>query len=476
MVRRTRFVVVLALLLTLVSATGAQAAVPQVAGCSAAAPTFCVTYGAAATTPGSSAAETRAGAPFDLSMAMTNTSASHTSDKPRWFSSVSVDLLSSATAAPLLTPSAQLPDGLLIAGSAAGCPAGADFTFSACTAGYGSALADVSGTGIFDGVHAATFGIQRIVNVHATAAYADYDVQFTACVSTPFGSCVTPTNGDLHLVVAQPPSGQAARSVTLVTAGTSSFGFPGGTANVDYSLDSLTLNLQGTSNQLGNGTAADATYDVLRLPLTCGAVSSSGAATDRASASATVPLSVTIAGCPTVAAVTGVVSDGRVATLTATASSPLGRTIKSYEWAFGDGATATTTGATVQHTYDATAVRGVVVTAIDQFGARSTPLTTMLQPSAITAKGPTKVTKGKKFKLKGSLTSAGSALAGRTLTVQRCKSNGQKCVQVATATTKASGKYAVKVSAKKPSLFVIAYAGGASVFGSSASRVVKVKS
>jgi hypothetical protein len=170
-----------------------------------------------------------------------------------------------------------------------------------------------------------------------------------------------------------------------------------------------------------------------------------------------------------------VVTQSRVAALTATASSPVGRTIASYEWAFGDGTTATTTGPTVQHTYATTAARGVTVTAVDQAGARSAAGTTTLQPSATTASAPAKVVKGKKFKLRGTLTSAGAGLVGRILTVQRCKTSGQKCVQVATATTKASGKYAVKVGIRKKSMFVVTYAGGPAVFGSSASRVVKVK-
>ena len=476
MVRRTGILTLLALFLALCPA-GAGAAVPQVGACSAAAPTFCLSYGAAVMTPGSPAAETRPAAPVDLSIGVTNTSSAHTGDKPRWFASVSADLLSSATAAPLLTPSTAMPDGLMIAGTAAGCPAGMDYSFSSCTAGFGAALADVSGTGgLFDGVHTATFGIQRVVNVHSTPLLVDYDVQFTACVSTLFGPCVSPYNGDLHLQVPQPSGAATTRTVTLAVSGAASFSYPpGGTAIVDYSLDSLTVNLQGTSNMLGNGSAADHAYDVLRLPASCGSVSASGAATDRAGASATVPVSVTIAGCPTVSAVKATVSGERTASLTATASSPIGRSISSYVWEFGDGSTVTTTTPTVQHTYAVAAVRGVVVTALDQLGARAVPATITLNPSATTVKGPAKVTKGKKFKLKGTLTSAGAALAGQTITVQRCNTKGQKCKQVASATTKASGKYAVKVSAKKTSQFVVAYDGGPAVFGSSASRSVKVK-
>ncbi|MDX6373484.1 MAG: hypothetical protein QOD98_2472 [Nocardioidaceae bacterium] len=464
-----------AILLTLVPGSAAQA-VTQTPACSTANPAFCFSFGATVTTPGGAVAETRAAAPFDLSVGMTNTSATHTSDKTRWFATVAVDLLSSATTSPLLTPSSEMPDGLMIAGTAAGCPAGVDYSFSACTAGFGAALADVSGTGgLFDGVRTATFGIQRIVNVHTTPSFVDYDVQYTACVSTPFGACVSPYNGDLHLLVSPPSGGQTLRTLTLVVAGSASFGYPGGTANVDYSLDSLTVNLQGTSNQLGNGSPADHAYNVLRLPPRCGAVSSSGAATDRAGATGSVPQSVTITGCPTVSAVSGVVSGMRVAALSAAAGSPLGRTITAYEWAFGDGTTATTTGPSVQHTYASTADRGVVVTAIDQLGARSAPATTTLSSSAITVSGPAKVTKGKKFKLKGTLTSHGAGLAGRSVTVQRCTAKGQKCKPVATATTKASGKYAVKVSAKKKSLFVVTYAGGPAVFGCSAAHAVKIK-
>lgn len=473
MVRRAWFLAAMVILLALLPGAGAQAAVPLTPACSTADPTYCISYGAAVTTPGSAAAETRAAAPFDLSVGMTNTSATHTNDKTRWFATIAVDLLSSATATPLLTPSSEMPDGLMIAGTAAGCPAGVDYSFSSCTAGFGAALADVSGTP-FDGVYAATFGIQRITNVHTTPAFADYDVQYTACVTTPFGPCVTPYNGDLHLLVPQPSGGQTTRTLTLVVAGTASFSYPGGTANADYSLDSLTLNLQGTSNQLGNGNPADHAYDVLRLPATCGTVSSSGAATDRAGATTTVPQSVTITGCPTVTALSGVVSGGRVADLTAAASSPIGRSIASYRWTFGDGTTATTTTATVRHTYADASPRTLSVVAVDSQGALAPSTGTTLRSSSLTLKAPKSVAKGAKAKLKGLLTSGSSGLGGRLVIVQRCKPSGQKCVQVGTATTKASGKYAVKIKVKKKGLFVVTYAGGPGVFGSTSSHVVKV--
>jgi hypothetical protein len=453
-----------------VSAVG----ITETPACAGAPPQFCVSFGATVSAPGTTTPETRAGAPFDLDAAITNTSPAHSdvTGKPRWLKTLSLDLLATSTSAPQVTPSAELPDNLMIAGSASDCGSGADFT--SCTAGHGTALVDVTGTsGLFDGVHPATFGIQRITNVQNTTALVEYAVAFKLCVSSSFGDCFPQAAaGTLTVTVAQPSAGTINRTLTLPVSGTASVS----PASFDYSLDALAVHLGGRSGQLGNGTAADHVYDVLRLPLSCGPASDSGAATDRQlpADSVSVPQSVVIIGCPTASAVSGVVSERRVAALTATASSPIGRTIASYQWTFGDGTTTSTTTATVRHTYPDTTPRTVSVVAVDSAGVPSKTSTTALDSSALTSRAPKSVAKGAKAKLKGVLTAAGSGLGGRLVTVQRCKPSGHKCVQVAAVTTKGSGKYVVKVQVTKKVLLVVTYAGGPGLFGSTTSHLVKV--
>jgi hypothetical protein len=436
-------------------------------------PQFCISYGAAASAPGTGTTETRAGAPFDLDLAITNTSPAHSDGpgKPRWLKTLSVDLLATGTASPLLTPSAQLPDNLLIAGSSGDCGAPPDFT--ACPAGHGTALVDVSGTsGLFDGVHTATFGVQRITNVHSTTAFVEYSVAFKLCVSSSFGSCFpSAASGNLEVTVSQPTGGAVARTLTVPVSGVTS----ASPASFDYSLDTLAVHLGGRSGQLANGSATDHAYDVLRLPLACGSASDSGGATDRADLPVAVPQSVTITGCPTVSALRGVVSGIHVANLVATATSPIGRTFASYRWTFGDGTTAVTTTASVQHSYADTSPRTVSVMAVDSAGVPSSSTATTLGSSAVTLKAPASVVRGARATLKGTLTSAGAGLGGRPVTVSRCKASGKKCVQVGTAKTKASGKYVVKVKVRAKGRYVITYAGGDAVFGSTGSRVVKVR-
>src|SRR5690349_17909945 len=131
----------------------------------------------------------------------------------------------------------------------------------------------------------------------------------------------------------------------------------------------MTLHLNGTSSTLGNGAPADKTYEVVRMPATCGTIQAGTSATDRGASTAAVSVARTITGCPTVGPVSVTRTSPTSGRLATTASSPLGRAIAAYRWTFGDGTTATTTTSTVDHTYASVGAHNATVVAVDAAGA-----------------------------------------------------------------------------------------------------------
>lgn len=451
----------------------AAAEVPVSQTCTGGSPDFCLTYGVGVESAGTADPETRAAAPVDLSLDLANTSPAHGQDESRWLRRVVVDLLSSSGAGPMLTPSADLPDGLLIAGSAAGCGPGGDNSFSTCTAGYGSAVIHVAGTVFFDGYKTTTFGIQRITNVQATDALAEYQVDAVACVPVS-GACDSQQAVTATLVV---PQGGTTAGATLgmSVAGTVTFDGGGFPVVVRYSLDTFTLNLSGRSDQLADGGTADQLYDVLRMPATCGDVSAGGSATSDL-ATVAVPVSVPVTGCPTVEDLTATGVAPYQAAFSATAASPLERAVDGFVWGFGDGDADTTATGETTHTYPDSAARSVSVVAVDSAGARSEPVVVDLAGSRLTLKGKSIVAKGHRTRLRGALTSAGEGLADKKVRLLRCKKSGAACKRVARTTTSAGdhpGRYAFRVRVTRPAAYRVTFAGGPMLLGTRATKVVK---
>ncbi len=348
--------------------TDAAADPPTTQTCAGSVPDFCLTGGLALTTPGTSTTETRANAPVDLAMVLSDTSPAHTaaSEKSRWLQSVGLHLVTSGDTSPQVTPSAQLPSGLLVAGSAAGCGPGADASFSTCTAGRGTALVDVSGTlNTFDGVHSATFGISRIYNIKSTGALAEYHIDVTFCIANaPAGNCAQPVNQTLTATI---PSGPGDQPLTLVAAGQTDVAISPFTVHLDYSLDSLALAVLGNSDTLQDGSPAGGTFAVIRLGAGCGAASASAAATSRGGQTEASTVALTTTDCPTAGPVS-VTGTAPTAAHLSTSGTGVGRAVTSYRWTFGDGTSATTTTPAADHTYPSSDPRTGTVVAVDALG------------------------------------------------------------------------------------------------------------
>jgi len=158
-----------------------------------------------------------------------------------------------------------MPDGLLVSGSAAGCPAGGDSTFSACES-HGTIVA-ASSACFPNATCSASFGIQRAYNSpdpndpHFIRLAVDVDY----CLSTPtLGSCF-PDVGHTSFVVPLDRSTTAGPLSYAISLG------PPPQGVTDWALDNLTLAVNGSSNQLSDGSST-ATTNWLRLPTHCGTV------------------------------------------------------------------------------------------------------------------------------------------------------------------------------------------------------------
>jgi hypothetical protein len=393
-----RLVALLAVTGLLLAATAVQAAAtptPQCAPNVTDTDRFCVTAD-------TGIPDRNAGDPFSFDLTVQDTSPK---DDPstgllfsqkNWVQRLSLELISTDLADARIVNSDRLPDGLIIAGTPAGCDAGEDGSFSSCTAGHGTLLADIQGTVFFDGIHEITFGVQRIVNVNdpEDGKWAKYVITVTACLplvspctfqlTTTFPITGTRGVGDLVPTL----SATVFRRFTQVIPNCPS---PGSTCTViaDVSPELLGVHFPGTADTLATGEPADKTYTPLVLPKQCG--SAEGAVTltshgteptDRRSV--TIDVTKRVVNCPTASFQRSI--DTREVSFDGSGSVPkvTDRTIAQYQWSFGDGDERTTAVPAVQHTYE----QGHDVTAslvvVDSKGAISRSASTNLLGTDLT--------------------------------------------------------------------------------------------
>ena len=281
----------LALLLTigLLALPGSATAAP-VEACNQdpkVASSLCLTYDLAVTKPGTADPEGRTQRPVDLAISFANTSTNHESDNGVWLRSLTVNLLSGGGMVPVVTGSANLPQGLLIAGAAADCGNTSSGDFSACPAGHGLALAS-GGACFITGPCHATFGIQRIFSNKTNLG--THFLQFTAVIKTcvqVIGSCDSLQEFSQTFTIDK-ASGPSPLSFTVVIT-------KGDLPVDDVTLDSGNIALSGASNTTTSG-PADKTYNWFRLPARCGTVGASATGSSSTSA-VTVSKSFDVTGC-----------------------------------------------------------------------------------------------------------------------------------------------------------------------------------
>jgi hypothetical protein len=195
---------------------------------------------------------TRAGAPVGVTVAIDNTSQNLANEKAKWLETAVVRLFGGASR--LITPSAELPNRLLIAGE----PRGGDSCtsangFAGCRAGRGTLVATVNGS-----PRTGTFGVHSISNVRNAGAgnralyRADAEgcLQGLPCQRMPFDIPIPEGTSQLRIDTRQ--------QVNL------------GFVTVDASLDSFRAHIRGRSRKLLDGSSAGRTYAIARLPARCG--------------------------------------------------------------------------------------------------------------------------------------------------------------------------------------------------------------
>ena len=344
------------IVLVLPAATAASTS----SGCSPQDATFCISAGLTGTSnpPGLIAA-----APVSLDFSVSNTSTS--TAQAYWLHSAALTLASNGIASPpSLTASAQLPNGLLLAGGGT-CTSPA---YTDCPGGHGSmvAIATIFGNST---PASGTFGVAKIVNRNPPSPgdYGDYDVTLNVTLCVPPYPCFDTSTGT-EVTIAQPADGvPAAVAFHITTDGSAPFA--GGT--VSYALSSFSFHVDGQSNQLEGGPAGQ-TYTILALPVDCGTASGSSSFTSHNSVTVAIPESVTVTGCPTAVLPSPVVNGTSASFDGSGSSTPVtGRTITHWDWTFGDGTTAVTTIPTVHHTYVPGSTYAASLVVKDSAGARS---------------------------------------------------------------------------------------------------------
>lgn len=450
-----------------ITAAGLAGTADAVGTCSSSDANFCVTYGLAANLAGTTTAANAAAAPVDVSASVANTSADQSSTTTHWLDHVVLTLFN-GLGGKAYTPSNQLDNNLIVAGSSSTCSA-ADF--SDCTAGQGTFWASVSGA--FSGFYPGSFGIQRITNVNPTTvpgADLQWDVAMTFCVhDTPLP--VPCQNESFTASAASAGSG----TVLIPTRPATPFSYSG--ISVDASLSTAEIHLKGLSSTLSDGTAAShGQQTVMHLPTRCGVANAAATLVDRGTgsggASISVPLTQTVTGCPT----------ARFAKsehlLTAhfdgtTSTTPIaGRTIKRWHWSFGDGTSRVTTGPKVAHTYSSSRNRTVRLVVEDSLGALSTARSWLLRGTAMSwSASASRVSPGTAVTLSGRLTKwhSSTGLGGRSVRIQRCRVGTNHCTLVKTVTTSRHagrvGKFSVVVHPTAAGDYRATYFGGGGYLG-----------
>ena len=472
----------LLVLLSVVVVSPPASAAPSCAPSTAA---FCVDFSSSVTSPGTLNPLTDAVAPADLHVVLANSSATRRSDASLWWDHLTLTGFSGSSA-PRLTPSALLPNGLLLAGGTAGCGNESTGDFSSCSAGYGSALIFVSGTGGFaDGVRDGSFGIQRIESINPPSmpgAVIDDLITVRLCANTLIGVCSLPSTASLHLV-GLPGTGNDPGPITVTTRATYDYNYGPAVAHADGSLDSLTLNLHGTSTQLSDGTSV-AKVTTLTLPRTCGFNVAGVSVGDRGGASIALPMPFTTGGCP-VAALTDTETAPLQVTLDGAGSStPLaGRTVSHWHWTFGDGTAAVTDGPVATHTYSTPGARTVALQVEDSLGALSPVLSRHIAGTTLTlATSPTSsIVYGAAARLSGVLRTSNTTtgLGSRTINLLRCSHTFTACVKISAVVTSnmttTRGQYAFSVTPAANTGYRTEYAGGAHQIGARVQALVTVR-
>jgi hypothetical protein len=261
---------------------------------------LCVAYDFSVVEAGTSTPTTQSLEAMDAALHFENTSTDYVGDagQARWLTSVSANLLSSGSIRPVVTGTAALDDGLLLAGSPVGqdCAPGADHLFSSCTAGHGKAYVISQLIGCTNPC-LATFGIQRIENEtenlgsHLLQVKATLDLCKQSSLGAwdctgPFGAFKGQTQ---TLTIDQPAAGEP---LTL------DMDMPQISGAERVTIHSADILLRGRSNRLADGTTVTQ-QTVVRLPAQCGEVSGAGTVTavGGTTVSAAVPFRVT--GCTT---------------------------------------------------------------------------------------------------------------------------------------------------------------------------------
>lgn len=265
------------------SASAAPACNPPAGGSTA----MCLDYSVQTVGTGTDVVTTKSQAVIDATVSFTNTSTGWAADADfrRWIDRLTIGLPGASGIEPLVTGTADLPDRLLVAGSAAGCGNGPDFT--GCTAGHGTAQAMVKPLLGQPKVHPATFGIHRIYHDRTDLGSHFLQLRADARFCVEAGLVPTCSNHLLTFTVDRPAVGQPLRFDFVVPTL--------GNAVLAVGLDSGTLRIDGRSATLADGTPASQTYTWLRNPTRCGTVAARATAFGKGGGTVTAshPLSVT---------------------------------------------------------------------------------------------------------------------------------------------------------------------------------------
>ena len=327
--------------------------------------------------------DSNAAQPFNLDVSIANNSEPPTTDTSKWFESITVELSDQTTAGlPVLTPSADLPNNLMLAGGTACTPP----TYSTCDGGNGTLVANIA-SNFGPGTGGGAFGIEKVVNVNPPGAgnLARYRATIFACVTTQFtgATCFESSPITQDFIIPSGDGGTEPLVLTLDARNQQNFSSGPFTGTADYAFDTLSLHLEGSSNLVDGGPPLATPETIFTMPATCGTNTSVGTFTSGApTRTVNVSQSFDVVGCPT-AQVQGTAS-GLTAQLDGSGSAATvgGRTIAKYIWDFGDGATAETTQPTTSHTYATGGVKTVTLRVEDSAGARSAPVTTQVTATA----------------------------------------------------------------------------------------------
>ena len=425
----------------------------------------CLSYDAAMTS--------QAGDALQTTLSFANTSPEHETNKEVWAEIFAATLLSSTANPAIVTPSAELPNGLIVMGGGA-CTSP---TFADCAGGHGDLLVDVSGMpgGVENGRHSGHLGINRVVNVNppAEGALTHYIATVTMCVDSEiFGECFLTGTTDLELTVAEGATPAALATIDFPAryAGELTLGHPKAKVSYDAVLDTLTLTVPGDASKVWNGTAevAGETHRVVGMPRGCG-TATAPAMLKTASGIATVQKSITIAGCPTAAF--SAAPDGFVGRFDASAAAaPVeGRTLSKYHWNFGDGSSKVTTSPTASHRYDTPGSHTVTLVVEDSAGVASTAV------SRVVAGTKTTANVDKTRDLVAATGKVSPNRGGKRVTVSLARKQGGTFKSVATKSVAMANNSTYQATFARPASGTCrlraSYAGDATYLGSTATKI-----